>query len=47
MPKIPTFESRKRSRAGLSNNPKTKRGRKYVRHYTELAAALKKAEGAT
>src|SRR5579863_4652801 len=46
MPKIPTFEARKRSKAVLSNNPETKRGRKHAKQYTGLAAALKKAEGA-
>ena len=45
MPKIPTFQSRQRSKSVVSSNTETKRGRKYANQYTGLAGALKKAEG--
>ena len=46
MPKLPTFQSRQRSKKGLSGNAETKRGRRYAKQYNGLAGALKKAEGA-
>ena len=46
MPKLPTFQSRQRSKKVLSSNAETKRGRQYAKQYTGLSGALKKAEGA-
>ena len=45
MTKIPTFQSPHRSKKLLSSNTVTKLGRKYANQYTDLAGALKKAEG--